>query len=93
MLLMIEGLETQLRDQFLKQNDQLKRITQLSKIEEKETMILERLDRMEQRLIAGGINNNMQQQQPNVIKQIQLEPQQPKEDFYMPMKTKARQKY
>lgn len=61
MLLMIEGLETQLRDQFLKQNDQLKRITQLSKIEEKETMILERLDRMEQRLIAGGINNNMQQ--------------------------------
>jgi hypothetical protein len=60
MLLMIEGLESQLRDQFLKQNDQLKRITQLSKIEEKETMILERLDRLEQRLIAGGINNNMQ---------------------------------
>jgi hypothetical protein len=63
MLLMIEGLETQLSDQFLKQNDQLKRITQLSKIEEKETMILERLDRLEQRLIAGGINN--MQQQPN----------------------------
>lgn len=73
MLLMIEGLESQLRDQFLKQNDQLKRITQLSKIEEKEIMILERLDRMEQRLIAGGINNNIQLQ-PNVIKQIQQEP-------------------
>jgi hypothetical protein len=72
MFLMIEGLETQLRDQFLKQNDQLKRITQLSKIEEKETMILERLDRLEQRLIAGGINNHTQQ--PNVTKQIQQEP-------------------
>jgi hypothetical protein len=70
---MIEGLESQLRDQFLKQNDQLKRITQLSKIEEKETMILERLDRLEQRLIAGGINNN-NMQQPNVTKQIQQEP-------------------
>jgi hypothetical protein len=66
MLLMIEGLESQLRDQFLKQNDQLKRITQLSKIEEKETMILERLDRLEQRLIAGGINNNMQQPNPKI---------------------------
>lgn len=36
-----------MRDQYLRQNEQLKKIGDLQKIQDKENLILERLDRME----------------------------------------------
>ena len=37
-----------MRDQYLKQNEQLKKISELQKIYDRETVIIERLERMEQ---------------------------------------------
>ena len=82
-LTLIEGLETQMREQFLKQNEQLKKISQLSKIEDRETLILERLERIESKMAGGA---------PAPPKPIQ-ELVSTKEEFYIPLKTKARQKF
>jgi hypothetical protein len=48
MLGVLDSIEAQLRDQYLKQNESLKKIADLQKIEEKENLIIERLDRLEQ---------------------------------------------
>jgi GTPase Era involved in 16S rRNA processing len=37
-----------MRDQYLRQNEQLKKISELQKIYDRETIIIERLERMEQ---------------------------------------------
>jgi hypothetical protein len=37
-----------MRDQYLRQNEQLKKISELQKIYDRETVIIERLERMEQ---------------------------------------------
>jgi hypothetical protein len=48
MMTVLDTIEQQLRDQYLKQNESLKKIADLQKIEEKENLILERLERLEQ---------------------------------------------
>lgn len=59
-----------MRDQYLRQNEQLKKINELQKIYDRETVIIERLERMEQvqlnlfnQLNSSSGSNTLQQMQ------------------------------
>lgn len=49
MMNILEGIDNTMKEQYLKQNESLKRIQNLQKIEDKEQLIIERLERMEER--------------------------------------------